>query len=139
MMNWKTDNVLAKLVLSSDLKNIKLIDQFIFDLKRNYCIDSDKFVDIRLSILEAVNNAIIHGNQMDSSKNIVITEEMVENMLLVHIEDQGMGFDPSKVEDPTRKEDLSQPGGRGIHLMRHLSDQIDYLNNGQSVLLRFQI
>ncbi|HLT93001.1 MAG TPA: ATP-binding protein [Membranihabitans sp.] len=130
---------MAKLVLSSELENIELIDQFIFNLKKIYHIDSQKFVDIRLSILEAVNNAIIHGNQMDSSKKIVITEEMVENMLLVHIQDQGAGFDWSKVEDPTRKADPSQPGGRGIHLMRLLSDQIDYLNNGQSVLLRFQI
>lgn len=130
---------MAKLVLSSELENIALIDQFIYNLKKIYQIDNDKFVDIRLSILEAVNNAIIHGNQLDSSKNILITEEMVENMLLVYIEDQGKGFDPSKVEDPTRKEDLSQPGGRGIHLMRHLSDQLDYLKNGKSVLLRFQI
>ncbi len=130
---------MAKLVLSSELENIALIDQFIYNLKKIYQIDNEKFVDIRLSILEAVNNAIIHGNQLDSSKNILITEEMVENMLLVYIEDQGKGFDPSKVEDPTRKEDLSQPGGRGIHLMRHLSDQLDYLKNGKSVLLRFQI
>lgn len=130
---------MAKLVLSSELENIALIDQFIYNLKKTYQIDNEKFVDIRLSILEAVNNAIIHGNQLDSSKNILITEEMVENMLLVYIEDQGKGFDPSKVEDPTRKEDLSQPGGRGIHLMRHLSDQLDYLKNGKSVLLRFQI
>jgi len=121
------------------LENIKLIDQFITDLKKHYHIDNQKFVDIRLSILEAVNNAIIHGNQLDASKKILITEKMVENMLLVYIEDQGAGFDPSKVQDPTCQEDLSLPGGRGIHLMRHLTDQLDFLKNGQSVLLRFQI
>lgn len=130
---------MAKLVLTSELENIKLIDQFITDLKKHYHIDNQKFVDIRLSILEAVNNAIIHGNQLDASKKILITEKMVENMLLVYIEDQGTGFDPSKVQDPTCQEDLSLPGGRGIHLMRHLTDQLDFLKNGQSVLLRFQI
>ena len=130
---------MAKLVLTSELENIKLIDQFITDLKKHYHIDNQKFVDIRLSILEAVNNAIIHGNQLDASKKILITEKMVENMLLVYIEDQGAGFGPSKVQDPTCQEDLSLPGGRGIHLMRHLTDQLDFLKNGQSVLLRFQI
>lgn len=138
-MNWKTDRILAKLVLDSELENIKVIDQFIYDLKKVYHIDNQKFVDIRLSILEAVNNAIIHGNQLDSSKKVLISETLDDNVLMVYVEDQGLGFDPSKVQDPTRKSDLSLPGGRGIHLMRHLADRLDFLKGGQSVLLRFQL
>lgn len=128
-----------KLVFTSKLENIKLIDEFISELRNNYIIDNQKYMDIRLSVLEAVNNAIIHGNQLDSTKNVVVSEELDDNYLVVRIEDQGGGFDPSMVEDPTSKEDLSLPGGRGIHLMRHLTDQIDYLKNGQSVILRFKL
>lgn len=98
-------------------------------------------MDIRLSLMEAVNNAIIHGNQMDSSKNVVIKEKKDGGFLIIHIEDQGHGFDPSSVEDPTCEENLPNPGGRGIHLMQNLCDQIDYDNkkNGQSVILRFKL
>ncbi len=130
---------MTQLVFTSELENIKLIDEFIARLEKQYQIDHPKFMDIRLSIVEAVNNAIIHGNQLDSSKKVVISEEVKDNFLVIRIEDQGCGFDPSKIQDPTSKDDLSLPGGRGIHLMRHLTDQVVYLKNGQSVILRFKI
>ena len=130
---------MKKIVFTSKLENIILIDEFISELRNHYIIDNHKYMDIRLSVLEAVNNAIIHGNQLDSSKKVVVSEELDNDYLVVRITDQGGGFDPSKVQDPTCKEDLSLPGGRGIHLMRHLTDQIDYLKNGQSVILRFKL
>lgn len=130
---------MAKLIITSELKSINQIEAFIAQIKNRYIVDNHKIMDIKLSILEAVNNAIIHGNQLDSSKNVLITEERNGNELIIRIEDQGKGFDPSKVQDPTCKDDLSLPGGRGIHLMRHLTDQIDYSDNGQSVILRFNL
>lgn len=130
---------MTKLVFASELENIKLIDGFVARLKMLYHIENPKFMDIRLSIVEAVNNAIIHGNQLDSSKKVLISEEMKDDFLVVRIEDQGGGFDPSKIQDPTSKVDPSMPGGRGIHLMRHLTDQLDFLQNGQSVILRFKL
>ncbi|MBY5958145.1 ATP-binding protein [Membranicola marinus] len=130
---------MSQLVFASELENIKLIDDFITRLKKHYQIDPPKFVDIRLSIMEAVNNAIIHGNQLDASKMVIISEKVVDDYLVVQIEDQGRGFDPSAVQDPTSKLDLSLPGGRGIHLMRHLTDKVDFIKNGQSVVLRFKL
>ena len=126
-------------MFTSELENIRLIDEFTAHLKRRYIIDNQKLMDIKISIMEAVNNAIIHGNQMDSSKKVLISEALEDNYLVISIEDQGRGFDPSTIQDPTRKEDPSLPGGRGIHLMRHLTDKIDYLKNGQSVILRFKL
>lgn len=130
---------MTQLVFASELENIKLIDDFITRLKKHYHIENPKFMDIRLSIVEAVNNAIIHGNQLDSTKKVLISEEMKDDFLVIRIEDQGGGFDPSKIQDPTSKLDLSTPGGRGIHLMRHLTDQVDFLKDGQSVILRFKL
>ena len=115
---------MAKLIITSELESINQIDAFIAQIKNRYTVDKQKIMDIKLSILEAVNNAIIHGNQLDSSKKVLISEEREGNELIIRIDDQGQGFDPSKVKDPTCKEDLSLPGGRGIHLMRHLTDPL---------------
>ena len=59
--------------------------------------------------------------------------------LLVHIEDQGNGFDYSTVPDPTAPENLEKINGRGIFLMERLSDEILYLENGRIVVLKFRI
>lgn len=130
---------MTKLILTSELKSIQLIESFLYDLQKEYDISQEKFIDIKLSILEAVNNAIIHGNQLDAEKKVVISEERKNDYLSVQIQDQGEGFDPASLKDPTASENILLPGGRGVHLMRHLTDELAYKNNGNSVILRFKI
>ncbi|WP_236973886.1 ATP-binding protein [Membranihabitans maritimus] len=129
----------SKLTISSELENIKLIDSFLKRLEANYCILPKKFIDIKLSILEAVNNAIIHGNKFDSDKTVSITEAMDHEILEIRINDQGSGFNFNEVKDPTLKENILSPGGRGIHLMRNLTDSFKFTNDGKCVILRFKI
>ena len=75
---------------------------------------------IRLALEEALVNAIKHGNQMDRAKSaIVISYRASSDRFDVHITDEGSGFDPSDVPDPTAIENLERPCGRGLMLMRH--------------------
>src|SRR5262249_15467682 len=74
---------------------------------------------VRLALEEALVNAIKHGNQMDRSKKVHISYRFVADRLEIQITDEGPGFDPADVPDPTDVENLERPCGRGLMLMRH--------------------
>lgn len=88
---------------------------------------------VRLALEEALVNAIKHGNQMDRAKKVFIRHRMVDDRLEVQITDEGPGFDPADVPDPTDIENLDRPCGRGLMLMRHYMTQVDYNERGNSV------
>ena len=92
-----------------------------------------------VAITESVNNAIRHGNKEDKKKNVTLTATCEENVLLFTVEDEGTGFDPDSLEDPTAPENLEKIGGRGIFLMKHLSDEVKFSNEGRKVELTFFI
>ncbi|GAA5220030.1 ATP-binding protein [Membranihabitans marinus] len=129
----------SSLTFTSDLKNVRLINSFLNRLETDYDILPGKFVDIKLSIIEAVNNAIIHGNKFDIEKTVSITEKNENGFLVIKILDQGRGFDHNEVKDPTLSENILNPGGRGIHLIKNLSDDCHFTEKGNSVTLRFKL
>ena len=73
---------------------------------------------------EAVNNAIIHGNKADIRKYVNIKCKEKTQKIIIRISDEGSGFDPGNVKDPTLPENLEECGGRGVFIMRELSDKI---------------
>ena len=95
--------------------------------------------NVLVATMEATNNAIIHGNNSDPSKNVRIEIHCIEKELKVHIEDQGIGFDHSNIPDPTAPENLEKINGRGIFLMERLSDEINYHDAGRIVELKFKL
>jgi serine/threonine-protein kinase RsbW len=96
--------------------------------------DSDVF-GIRLAMEEALVNAIKHGNQMDPSKTVRIMFRAGYQKVRIEIEDQGEGFKPSDVPDPTADENLERPCGRGIMLMRAFMTSITFNDAGNCVIL----
>jgi serine/threonine-protein kinase RsbW len=90
---------------------------------------------VRLALEEALVNAIKHGNGMDPDKSVRITCEVGIEQVRIEIEDEGPGFVPSEVDDPTEDENLDRPGGRGIMLMRAFMSSISYNNSGNRVTL----
>jgi len=94
--------------------------------------DHDVF-SIRLALEEALVNAIKHGNQMDRAKKILICYRFLADRLEIQITDEGAGFDPADVPDPTAVENLERPCGRGLMLMRHYMTEVVYNNRGNSV------
>jgi serine/threonine-protein kinase RsbW len=107
------------------------IVRFLEDLQYN---DRDVF-GIRLAMEEALVNAIKHGNRMDPNKSVRIACRVSHRKIRIEIEDQGTGFQPESVPDPTADENLERPCGRGIMLMRAFMTLIEYNEAGNRVVL----
>jgi serine/threonine-protein kinase RsbW len=118
-------------------ENITIIERLIDELCDRYNIQEEHYGNILIALTEAVNNAIYHGNKQDPSKNVVVNYEASEDRFFFRIEDDGPGFDYENVPDPTAPENLEKPNGRGVFLMRHLSDGINFLEDGRIVELSF--
>jgi serine/threonine-protein kinase RsbW len=88
---------------------------------------------IKLALEEGLNNAICHGNRRDSQRKVKIAYEVTPEQTVITISDEGAGFNPSVVPDPTADENLEKPSGRGIMLMRAYMDEVQYSPAGNEV------
>ena len=118
-------------------ENIRMIESFIDNAREKFQLNDDIYGNIMIAITEAVNNAIKHGNESDSSKNVSLSLSLDENHIKFRIEDEGHGFDYENLPDPTSPENIEKPGGRGIFLMKHLSDEVEFKEGGRIVELSF--
>src|SRR5262249_14752678 len=90
---------------------------------------------IRLALEEAIVNGLRHGNRGDPSKRVRVGYRVGPNTMLAVVEDEGPGFDPDRVPDPTLPENLDRPCGRGLLLMRHYMPWVCFARPGNRVLL----
>lgn len=123
--------------IPSIIDNIRMIESFIDNAKERFHLDEDIYGNIMIAVTEAVNNAIKHGNSSKSSKNVYLSLILNENLLKFTIQDEGGGFNYNNLPDPTAPENLEKPGGRGIFLMKHLSDEVQFKEGGKVVELSF--
>lgn len=120
-------------------ENIRMIESFIDNAKEKFSLNDDIYGNIMIAVTEAVNNAIKHGNNGNSSKNVTLALSLEDGLIKFKVEDEGNGFDYHNLPDPTAPENIEKPGGRGIFLMKHLSDEVDFKENGKVVELSFYI
>jgi serine/threonine-protein kinase RsbW len=120
-------------------ENIRMIESFIDNAKEKFHLDDDIYGNIMIAVTEAVNNAIRHGNRGDSSKNVSLALLIKEGLIKFRVEDEGIGFDFHNLPDPTAPENLEKPGGRGIFLMKHLADEVEFSEKGKVVELSFYV
>lgn len=118
-------------------ENIRMIESFIDNAKEKYRLNDDIYGNIMIAVTEAVNNAIKHGNRGDSQKNVSLALMLEDGLIKFRVEDEGIGFDYHNLPDPTAPENLEKPGGRGIFLMKHLADEVDFSEKGKIVELCF--
>lgn len=111
-----------------------LLDELLSRLGENGWPEEDKF-GIHLAVEEALMNAIKHGNQRDPEKFVDVKYYLSAEMLRVAITDEGEGFDPNDVPDPTLDENLELPSGRGLMLMRTFMSFVEYNAKGNGVLM----
>lgn len=130
---------LRDIVFSSKPENINLIEALVEELKTELKLNEETEANMLVSLSEAVNNAIFHGNRSDPLKNVRVCVEKLDREVVFSVEDQGLGFDLLSVKDPTAIENLDKPTGRGIFLMRNLSDKLEYFNDGRKVVITFLI
>ena len=119
--------------------NIRIIESFIDNAKEKFNLNDDIYGNIMISVTESVNNAIVHGNGNNKSKNVKISLILDEKVIKFKIQDEGDGFDYHGLPDPTSPENIAKPGGRGIFLMRHLADEVSFLDDGRIVELSFYV
>ena len=122
---------------SSEIENINIVERFIDEVCDTYKVGEENYGNILIALTEAVNNAISHGNRRDASKKVVLTFKPTPKELVFVIEDEGPGFDYDNLPDPTAPENIEQPNGRGVFLMRHLADETKFDETGSTVELKF--
>lgn len=131
--------MIKDLKFPSEIDSLRLVEKAIDELSIELDLSDEVYGNVLVATMEATNNAIIHGNHSDPKKNVKIQILLAQKELMVHVEDQGLGFDYSTVPDPTSPENLEKINGRGIFLMERLSDEILYLEDGRIVELKFRI
>ena len=129
----------TQLNLPSDTKHVEQVQPFVDELAQRYKLNAETHGNMVLTLTEAVTNAMLHGNRGDRSKLVSISLRHDSGSLAVQVSDQGPGFDPCAVPDPTCKARVEECGGRGIHIMRLLSDECNFIRNGSTVEMRFKI
>lgn len=131
--------MIKDLNFASDIGNLRLVEKAIDELSLELDLSDEVYGNVLVATMEATNNAIIHGNRSNPEKEVKIKMKLEDKELLVHIEDQGEGFDHMNIPDPTAPENLEKINGRGIFLMERLSDEILYIEEGRIVELKFKL
>jgi serine/threonine-protein kinase RsbW len=127
----------VKIQVPSLVENIRVVESFIDNSKETFHIEDDIYGNIMVAVTEAVNNAIRHGNKFDKDKNVYLSLYVNNDRVKFEVEDEGEGFDFDNLLDPTAPENLENPGGRGIFLIRHLADEVEFNKEGRNVQLTF--
>ncbi len=123
------------MVITSNLQEARRVERKVLEQVRRMGYGDTALFAIRLALEESINNAIKHGNQCDPGKTVAITFSITEQQAEITVVDQGDGFDPASVPDPTVEENLQKPCGRGIMLMRAYMDQVRFNSKGNTVTL----
>ena len=125
--------------IESDLNNIPEVESLIDKVCEDLSLNEDFYGNILIAVTEAVNNAITHGNKSEQSKVVKVNVEKKNDSVVFSVHDQGVGFDFENLPDPTSPENLEKPDGRGIFLMKNLSDEVSFEMNGSKVSITFAV
>ena len=122
-----------KITISSNLNNIRTAVAEVLDMLKAAEADESDIFDIRLCIEEALINAIKYGNRLDEKLKVVIDVAHNGNKVAISIEDQGKGFDYRDIPDPTEESNLLKAKGRGVFLIKHLMDELEFNKKGNRI------
>ena len=128
-----------KLDMTSTSDNMRLVERLVEDVCDVFNVHQDNYGNILIALTEAVNNAIYHGNQGNPEKRIKIGFESGEKNIKFSVSDEGIGFDFNSLPDPTDPLNIDKLNGRGVFLMKNLADKVEFNNNGQEVMLTFNL
>jgi anti-sigma regulatory factor len=93
--------------------------------------------NIQIATCETFNNAVVHGNKLNPKKFVTCTFDTTDTQFVFTIEDEGDGFDPSQIPDPTLPENIEKTEGRGVFLTKIVADEVRYLENSKKVVIVF--
>jgi serine/threonine-protein kinase RsbW len=127
-----------KIKIGSRVINLRIVENEIDIATNQIGISQKNYGKVLVSTLEAVNNAILQGNNSDPGKIVDIEIIYKSNELKIKVTDEGSGFRPEEIPDPTMPENLEVLNGRGIFLMSRLADKIKYSKKGNTVTMIFK-
>jgi len=127
------------IIISSHPQSIRVVEEFMQQFGEKMHLAPDVYANALITLTEAVNNAIIHGNKLNVQKKVHLTCQCSDIDVCFIIKDEGMGFDPDEIPDPTSEENVSKLDGRGVFIMRQLCDEISFEDNGRSIKIKFKL
>jgi serine/threonine-protein kinase RsbW len=109
--------------------------QYLNDILIKLGIQEDDDIQVKVSLLESITNAIEHGNHGNANKNVEITAQITAEKAIFTIKDQGKGFDPQNLPDPTEPENIIKARGRGIFMIQNLMDEVHFNGQGNVITM----
>ncbi len=123
--------------IASSLENITEVESMIDSVCDDLDLTEDSYGNVLIAVTEAVNNAIVHGNHSVLEKRVKVSVNETEGNVVFTVSDEGAGFDFENVPDPTAPENIEKIDGRGIFLMKSLSDGVEFEEGGSKVNITF--
>jgi len=129
--------IIEKIKISSNFDSLTDIEELVDNTCNSLGIKEDAYGNVLIAVTEAVNNAIQHGNSFDDSLFVDVFVGNKNEEFCFTVKDEGNGFDFTNLPDPTAPENLLKENGRGIFLMKSLSENVEYEEKGKSVNIYF--
>jgi len=129
------EDELSEVVIPSDLRSAKTPEERILSELQRCGYEDDAIFALKLALEEAMTNAVKHGNRNDAGKRVWVRYHVDPKRVVIMVRDEGCGFCPDKVPDPTAEENLERPNGRGLMLMYSYMTKVRYNDRGNEVWL----
>lgn len=129
--------VVNRLSVPSEFESIRHVESLIDDVCSRLEVNEEYYGNVLIAVTEAVNNAIIHGNGIGSDLNVDLSVGDKETDFCFSVKDYGKGFDFDNLPDPTAPENIEKENGRGIFLMKSLSEDVIFEEGGSNVNIYF--
>jgi serine/threonine-protein kinase RsbW len=112
--------------IESDPNNLITVEEFVNYFAKDLGLNEEQLATLLLAVTEATTNAIIHANKCDKTKLVKVDVNVLNSKLIIKVIDEGTGFDPSEIPDPTQPENILKDSGRGLYLMKVYMDDLKY-------------
>jgi serine/threonine-protein kinase RsbW len=120
--------------LPNDLRAIERSVEQLMKTGREVGFDEDRLrLNLRVGVTEALANAMLYGNSRDARKRVRLDATIRRDEIVIRVTDEGPGFDPDRVLDPTLPLNRDRAGGRGLFLIRKLMDKVEFNEVGNSI------
>ncbi|MBM3452710.1 MAG: ATP-binding protein [Bacteroidetes bacterium] len=129
--------IIDSLQITSNFSSLTEVENLVDRVCVNLGVEEDSYGNVLIAVTEAVNNAIQHGNEFDTRLFVDVAVGDQPQEFCFNVKDEGRGFDYTNLPDPTAPENILKENGRGIFLMKSLSDNVEFEESGSSVSLYF--
>lgn len=123
----------------TDIDNVVIAENFIDSVSAELNISEEIYGNLLIATIEAVTNAIKHGNRFDPTKFVFVDALVQGNVLEIYVKDEGTGFDFANLPDPTLPENILKFSGRGVYLIKSLSDGVEFFEGGTLLKMSFKL